>query len=149
MGHISSGGAQPTVAWRFPIRAAFARPGPTATPFPDVLARMQPSDSLPPSAAAPVPLAGGLPRCGRLFCASTGRRHVRPPTRRASETGHRLSAKPECVEERRGPPRLLDRPLRACSGRTPRRIRAPLAPLSQRCVVAFDEVQHSRHPERL
>jgi hypothetical protein len=30
---------------------------------------MQPSDSLPPSATAPVPLAGGLPRCGRFFCA--------------------------------------------------------------------------------
>src|SRR5215470_15696082 len=30
---------------------------------------MQPSDSLPPSATAPVPLACGLPRCGRLFCA--------------------------------------------------------------------------------
>jgi hypothetical protein len=28
-----------------------------ARPFPDVLARMQPSDSLPPSATAPVPLA--------------------------------------------------------------------------------------------
>jgi len=39
---------------------------------------MQPSDSLPPSTTAPVPLAGGLPRCGRLFCASSGRRHVRP-----------------------------------------------------------------------
>jgi len=39
---------------------------------------MQPSDSLPPLATAPVPLAGGLPRCGRLFCASSGRRHVRP-----------------------------------------------------------------------
>ena len=37
--------------------------------FPNVHARMQPSDSLPPSATAPVPLAGGLPRCGRLFCA--------------------------------------------------------------------------------
>jgi len=31
---------------------------------------MQPSDSLPPSAVAPVPLADGLPRCGRLFCAA-------------------------------------------------------------------------------
>jgi hypothetical protein len=31
---------------------------------------MQPSDSLPPSATAPVPLASGLPRCGCLFCAS-------------------------------------------------------------------------------
>jgi hypothetical protein len=31
---------------------------------------MQPSDSLPPSATAPVPLASGLPRCGRLFYAT-------------------------------------------------------------------------------
>ena len=31
---------------------------------------MQPSDSLPPSATALVPLACGLPRCGRFFCAS-------------------------------------------------------------------------------
>jgi hypothetical protein len=30
---------------------------------------MPPSDSLPPSAPAPVPLAGGLPRCGCVFCA--------------------------------------------------------------------------------
>ena len=30
---------------------------------------MQPSDSLPPSATAPVPLAGGLPRCECLFYA--------------------------------------------------------------------------------
>src|SRR5262249_13311716 len=30
---------------------------------------MQPSDSLPPSATAPVPLAGGLPRCACLFYA--------------------------------------------------------------------------------
>ena len=40
------------------------------TLFPDVSARMQPSDSLPPSATAPVPLASGLPRYGRLFCAT-------------------------------------------------------------------------------
>jgi hypothetical protein len=46
-----------------------------ATPFPDVIAPMQPSDSLPPSATAPVPLAGGLPRGERLFCA------IRPTTR--------------------------------------------------------------------
>ena len=39
------------------------------TPFPDVHAPMQPSDSLPPSATAPVPLAGGLPRCECLFYA--------------------------------------------------------------------------------
>ncbi len=92
---------------------------------------MQPSDSLPPSAMALVPLARGLPRCGLLFCAQQGRRHVCPHTCRASETGHRLSAKPRCVEERRGPPRLLDRPLRACYGRTPRRIQSPPRPMTQ------------------
>ena len=37
--------------------------------FPNVHARMQPSDSLPPSATALVPLASSLPRCGRFFCA--------------------------------------------------------------------------------
>ena len=36
------------------------------------------------------------------------------------------------VEERRGPPRLLGRPLRACRGRTPRRIRAPPRPSAER-----------------
>jgi hypothetical protein len=71
---------------------------------------------------------GSLPRCGLLFCASCGRRHVCPLTCRASETGHRLSATPESVEERRGPPRLRDRPLRACYGRTPRRILPPPGP---------------------
>src|SRR5262245_28487172 len=44
-----------------------------------------------------------------------------PATCRASETGHRLSARPGCGEERRGPPRLRDRPLHTCHGRTPRR----------------------------
>ena len=60
-----------------------------------------------------------------------GRRHVCPHTCRASETGHRLSGTPGFVEERRGHPRLLDRPLRACYGRTPRRICAPPCPLTQ------------------
>jgi len=57
-----------------------------------------------------------------------GRQHVCPHTCRASETGHRLSAKPGLVEERRGPPRLRDRPLRTCYGRTPRRIQPPPCP---------------------
>jgi len=51
-------------------RAAFARLGPGSILFPNVHAPMQPSDSLPPSATAPVPLASDLPRRGRLFCAS-------------------------------------------------------------------------------
>jgi hypothetical protein len=50
---------------------------------------MPPSDSLPPAAMALVPLADGLPRCGRLCCTPQGRRHVRPPraVRRRRVTG--------------------------------------------------------------
>src|SRR6266478_2520647 len=75
---------------KFPsTRAAFALPGPAANPFPDFDVPMPPSDSLPPSATAPVPLANGLPRCGRWFYAPRGRRHVRPPraVRRSRVTG--------------------------------------------------------------
>src|SRR6266851_9947753 len=60
-----------------------------------------------------------------------------PATCRASETGHRLSATPECVEERRGPPRLRGRPLRTCHGRTPRRIHPSPRPRRAEGVVAF------------
>jgi hypothetical protein len=115
-----------------PTRAAFARPGPGLIPFPDVIAPMQPSDSLPPSATALVPLAGGLPRCGRLFCAFEA-----DDTCRASETGHRLSATPECIEERRGPPRVRGRPLRPCHGRTPRRLWSTPRPHHGEAIVAF------------
>jgi hypothetical protein len=92
---------------------------------------MQPSDSLPPSATAPVPLAGGLPRCGRFFCASEAddtcaRQRV---VRRRRVTGSPLHR--GFVEERRGPPRLRGHPLRACHGRTPRRRRPLLAQFSQ------------------
>jgi len=64
---------------------------------------MQPSDSLPPSATALVPLAGGLPRRGRLFCATVAddtcaRQHVvrrrrvtgSPPNRKVSRRGEGL-----------------------------------------------------------
>src|SRR5919106_4601811 len=92
-----------------------------ARPFPDVFAPMQPSDSLPPAATAPVPLAVAYLDAGACSVPQ-GPTTRAPATCRASETTHRLSAKPECVEERRGPPRLRGRPLRACYSRTPRRI---------------------------
>src|SRR5262249_45341640 len=66
-----------------------------------------------------------------------GRRHLRLQTRRASETTHRRSARPEWVEARRGPPRCLGRPLRACHGRTPRRRRPSPRPPDGEGVVAF------------
>src|SRR5262245_32453529 len=116
-------------------RAALARLGPGVTLFPAVLAPLQPSDSLPPSATAPVPLARGLPRCGRLFWASEAddtcaRQRV---VRRRRVTGSPPDR--EWVEERRGPPRLLDRPLPTGQGRTPRRIRPLLAHFAHRALL--------------
>jgi hypothetical protein len=61
-------------------------------------------------------------------------------TRGASETGHRLSARPDSFEERRGPPRFLGRPLPACRGATPRRTRSLLAPTSLR-----EDLRRERH----
>ena len=100
---------------------------------------MQPSDSL-----ASVGRGFGSP-CRRptpmralVLCRSTiSRRCVRPQTHRASETDHRLSASPVAVEEKRGPPRFLGRPLPACRGRTPRRIRSFPRPTHGEVVVAF------------
>ena len=81
------------------------------------------------------------------------RPRVRLPTRGTSETGHRLSATPGSFEERRGPPGLLGRPLRARRGRTPRRIRPLLAPTSlwedpRRGRRRLQGKQNPRHPER-
>ena len=74
------------------------------------------------------------------------------PTRSASETDHRLSATPGFFEERRGPPGLLGRPLRARRGRTPRRIRPFLAPTPlrgdpRRGRRRLQGIQNPRHPE--
>ena len=117
--------------------------------FPDVIARMQPSDSLLPSATAPVPLASSLPRGGRLFCASCGRRHVRSQTCRASETGHRLSATPVLSARRsEGLPgceailfvrAVVEHP----AGRAP--LLAHLA--GEHCGLRV--FQHARHPESI
>jgi len=110
-----------------PTRAAFARPGPDATPFPDVNAPMQPSDSL-----APFGRRSGLPSptaylgAQALFFAATP---VPTPTCATSETllprlpVRRLSL----PKEKRGYPRCLGHPLRACRGPRPRRVQPPLA----------------------
>ena len=108
-------------------RAAFARPGPARQAVPRRLCSYAALRLPAPISHGSGSPCGGLPRCGRLFCAHRPTTRA-PATCRASETGHRLSAKPGLVEERRGPPRLRDRPLRTCSGRTPRRIQPPPCP---------------------
>ena len=118
-------------------------------PFPDVNAPMQPSDALPPSATTPVPLVRGLPRCGRLFCAPQGRRHVRPQraVRRRPLTGS--------PKNRDGSRRGEGLPgygailfVRAMVEH-PAGYNSLLAQFTQGVIVAFDEIQHSRHPGRL
>jgi hypothetical protein len=109
---------------------------------------MQPSDSLPPSATALVPLACGLPRCGRLFCAfeadDTCARHVscvgdgspalrhtgvyRGETRASQVTGPSSSCVPwsntppdtlpSSPTSRRGRCGLRDNPALSASGKT-------------------------------
>src|SRR6184192_2904829 len=49
-------------------------------------------------------------------------------------------------EERRGPPRLLDRPLRACYGRTPRRIQVPSSPRKKTRVANLTREQYNGLP---
>ena len=52
-----------------------------------------------------------------------------------------------CPEERRGSPRCLGHPLRACRGRPPRRVRPPLA--HSRCSrCCLQDFQSPGHPEK-
>jgi len=104
---------------------------------------MQPSDSL-----APFGRGFGSPclRPTSMRALVLGRPRVRPLTRGTSETDHRLSASPVAVEEKRGPPRFLDRPLPACRGRTPRRIRSPPRPSKRRGHRRLQAIQHPEHP---
>ena len=88
------------------------------------------------SATATVSLAGGLPRCEHFFLATGCMCSLTPPV---SESGHRVSVAPELYEEERGPPRLPGRPLRACRGRTPRRIEACPRPVHGQTLVAFEQ----------
>jgi len=73
---------------------------------------------------------------------------VCPPTCRASETAHRLSARPGWVEERRGPPRFRGRPLPPCQGRTPRRM-AHSSPPTRRSPCGLPVNQDPGPPGRI
>ena len=109
-----------------PARAAFARPGPHATAFPDVNAPMQPSDSL-----VPVGRRSGRPSpaayLGAQACSSPPHRCLRRPGATPETFLPRLPISRLSPEEKRGDPRCLGHPLRACRGHRPRRVRPPLA----------------------
>ena len=117
-----------------PARAAFARPGPHATAFPDVNALLQPSDSLVPvgrRSGRPSPTA--YPGAEVLFFTAAP---VPPLTGATPETFlPRLPISRLSPEEKRGDPRCLGHPLRACRAQRPRRVRPPLAHLSVRSLL--------------
>ena len=119
-----------------PTRAAFARPGPHATAFPDVLAPMQPSDSLAPfgrRSGHPSPAA--YPGAEVLFFTAAP---VPPQTGATPETFlPRLPTSRLSPEEKRGDPRCLSHPLRACRGQRPRRVRTAPRPSRGAVAVAF------------
>ena len=103
---------------------------------------MQPSDFL-----APFGRSFGSPRQRPTSMRKLllRRPRVLPRTRGASETGHRLSARPDLFEEKQGPPGLLGRPLRARHGQNTPPVRHLLAPtphfeeINGDGVVAFTE----------
>ena len=119
-----------------PTRAAFARPGPHATAFPDVLAPMQPSDSLAPfgrRSGHPSPTA--YPGAEVLFFTAAP---VPPQTGATPETFlPRLPTSRLSPEEKRGDPRCLGHPLRACRAQRPRRVRTAPRPSRGAVAVAF------------
>ena len=119
-----------------PARAAFARPGPHATAFPDVNALFAalrlPRPRRPPLRSS---LASGLPRCGGLFFTAAP---VPPLTGATPETFlPRLPISRLSPEEIRGDPRCLGHPLRACRAQRPRRVRTAPRPSRGAVAVAF------------
>ena len=119
-----------------PARAAFARPGPHATAFPDVNALMQPSDSL-----VPVGRRSGRPSPAAYLGAEVlffTAAPVPPQTGATPETFlPRLPISRLSPEEIRGDPRCLGHPLRACRGQRPRRVRTAPRPSRGAVAVAF------------
>jgi hypothetical protein len=90
------------------------------------------------SSGLPLPLAYlGADACSLPF----SRLLVRPHTSCASEILFRLPVLPVPSEEKRGPPRFLGRPLPACQGRTPRRLRLALAYFTcEQVAIAFGRI---------
>ena len=119
-----------------PTRAAFARPGPHAPAFPNVNALMQPSDSLVPlgrRSGRPSPTA--YPGAEVLFFTAAP---VPPLTGATPETFlPRLPISRLAPEEKRGDPRCLGHPLRACRAQRPRRVRTAPRPSRGAVAVAF------------
>ena len=104
------------------------------------LLRGPPTPSFPSanSSGLPLPLAYlDADACSLPF----GRQLVRPQTSCASEILVRLPVLPFFPEEKRGPPRFLGRPLPACQGRTPRRMRLALAYFyCEQVAIAFGQI---------
>ena len=119
-----------------PARAAFARPGPHATAFPDVNALMQPSDSL-----APFGRRSGHPSPAAYLGAEVLFFTAAPvPRQPVQRRRHFYPGSPQAgslPEEKRGYPRCLGHPLRACRGLRPRRVRTAPRPSLGAVAVAF------------
>ena len=111
---------------------------------------MQPSDSLPPSATTPVPLVVAYPVADACSVPQQADDTCVLPTCRASETGHRLSARPALSTGRgEGLPGYGTVLFIRAMVEHPAGYDPLLAQPTQGAVIAFDEIQLSRHPERL
>lgn len=129
-------------------RTAFARPGPGATPFPDVLALTRPSDSLVSfGEQLRSPLATRLPQRGRLFFA------FRPATRASADellVGDSCPA-PRVAGSFRGETwaSQVPGPSSSCVPRsyTPPDAASPRLLLLREDRCCLQEIQHPGHPE--
>ena len=104
-----------------------------------------PTPSL-PSAAAPV-IPRQRPTSVRRSCSSPPHRCPRQPVQRRR---HFYPGSPQAgslPEEKRGYPRCLGHPLRACRGLRPRRVRTAPRPSLGAVAVAFRRFSYLGHPE--
>ena len=109
---------------------------------------MRPSDSLPPSATAPVPLAGDLPRCRRVFCAPWADGTCARNVPCVGDGSPALRQTGMCRGEARAS--QVSGPSSSCVlwSNTPPDMR-PSSPCDAGAIVAFAVFQHARHPGRV